>query len=108
HLYDCEFYLPSYICFESPIPGTPNFHRLAAEDPPALLPGALLRDFAGFTLVVRPKRAPLQDFVDAYRGLLGEVFTARARLAKFAHDMPGLVARRWWFTVLCDLANNID
>ena len=108
HLYECEFYRPSYICFESPIPGTPNFHRLAAEDTPALLPNALLRDFAGFTLVVRPKRVPLQDFVDGYRWLLGEVFTTRAQLAKFADDMPRLLAGRWWFTALCDLVNNLD
>jgi hypothetical protein len=108
HLYECEFYRPSYICFESPIPGTPNFHRLAAEETPALLPNALLRDFAGFTLVVRPKKVPLQDFVDGYRWLLGEVFTKRAQLAKFADDMPHLLAGRWWFTILCDLVNNLD
>lgn len=106
-LTECGFYMPSYVCFESPIPGTPNFHRLAAEDPPALLPNALLRDFAGFTLVVRPKRAPLDDFVDGYRWVLDNVFTARRKATKLAHDLPHLLAGRWWFAILCDLANNL-
>jgi hypothetical protein len=98
--------MPSYVCFESPIPGTPNFHRLAAEDPPALLPNALLRDFAGFTLVVRPKRAPVEAFIDGYRWVLDNVFTPGRKLTKFAQDLPRLLAGRWWFTILCDLANN--
>jgi hypothetical protein len=105
-LTECGFYMPSYVCFESPIPGTPNFHRLAAEDPPALLPNALLRDFAGFTLVVRPKRAPVEAFIDGYRWVLDNVFTPGRKLTKFAQDLPRLLAGRWWFTILCDLANN--
>lgn len=106
-LSECGLYLPSYICFESPIPGTPNFHRLAAEDPPALLPNALLRDFAGFTLVVRPKRVPVDAFIDGYRWALQNVFTAGRKLTKFSQDLPRLLAGRWWFTALCDVANNV-
>jgi hypothetical protein len=99
--------MPSYVCFESPIPGTPNFHRLAAEDPPALLPNALLRDFAGFTLVVRPKRASLEEFVAGYRWVLENVFTAQRKATKLSEDLPRLFGGRWWFTILCDLANNL-
>lgn len=106
-LTDCGFHMPSYVCFESPIPGTPNFHRLAAEEPPALLPNALLRDFAGFTLVVRPKREPIDAFVDGYRWVLENVFTTRRKLTKLSEDLPRMLANRWWFTMVCDLANNV-
>ena len=47
-LKECGLHVPAYVCFESPIPGTPHFHRLAAED--SFLPNALLRDFSGYTL----------------------------------------------------------
>jgi Radical SAM superfamily len=106
-LTECGFHMPSYVCFESPIPGTPNFHRLAAEDPPALLPNALLRDFAGFTLVVRPKREPIDAFVNGYRWVLENVFTTRRKLTKLSEDLPRLLANRWWFTSVCDVANNV-
>ena len=107
-LRECGLYLPSYICFESPIPGTPHFHRLAAEDQPAFLPNALLRDFAGYTLVVRPKRASVDAFIEGYRWLLDSVFTPRMKLAKFAADLPRLLGGRWWFTTLADIANNVS
>jgi hypothetical protein len=106
HLSECGFYMPSYVCFESPIPGTPNFRRLAAEDPPALLPNAMLRDFAGFTLVVRPKQVPVDEFINGYRRTLENVFTLRRKLTKFSCDLPSLLARQWWVTALCDVVNN--
>ena len=43
-LRECGLYVPTFVCIESPIPGTPHFHRLAGEGA-AFLPNALLRDF---------------------------------------------------------------
>jgi hypothetical protein len=31
---------PSYVCFETPLPGTAHFYRLARQPDPALLPNA--------------------------------------------------------------------
>lgn len=106
-LSECGFYMPSYLCFESPIPGTPNFHRLAAQDEPTFLPNALLRDFAGYTLVVRPKHASVEEFVDGYRWALENIFTIGRKATKFSEDLPRLLGGRWWFTILCDLVNNL-
>jgi hypothetical protein len=105
-LTECGFHMPSYLCFESPIPGTPNFHRYAQQDG-AFLPNALLRDFAGYTLVVRPKHASAEEFVDAYRWALDNIFTAARKTRKFWDDLPRLVAGRWWFTIVCDIVNNV-
>jgi hypothetical protein len=66
-LRECGLHVPSFICFEAPFPGTPHFQRLAAEESPAFLPNALLRDFTGYTLVTRPKREALNDFIETYR-----------------------------------------
>jgi len=106
-LRECGLYLPSYVCFESPIPGTPHFHRLAAEEKPAFLPNALLRDFSGYTLTVRPKRETTADFVAGYQWLLERLFTAGTKLRRFAHTFPGYVADGWWTTLLFDLANTV-
>ena len=83
-LKDCGLHMPAYICFESPIPGTPHFHRLAAEEKPALLPNALLRDFAGYTLVTKPKRESPEDFVAGYRWLMENVYTPQTRWERFS------------------------
>ncbi|NIV29483.1 MAG: hypothetical protein GWN58_08220, partial [Anaerolineae bacterium] len=64
---EAGLHVPAYICFEGPIPGTPYFERLAAEPEPAFLPNAYLRDFSGYTLVVRPKREPVERFIEGYR-----------------------------------------
>lgn len=106
HLKDCGLHMPSYICFESPIPGTPHFHRLAAEEEPALLPNALLRDFSGYTLVVRPKRESVEDFIEGYKWVVANTYTPKARLAKFAEDLPAMIGGGWWITALVDIMNN--
>jgi hypothetical protein len=105
-LTECGFHMPSYLCFESPIPGTPNFHRYAQQDN-AFLPNALLRDFAGYTLVVKPKHHSVEEFVDGYRWALENIFTIGRKATKFWEDLPRLLAGRWWFTIACDLVNNI-
>jgi hypothetical protein len=103
-LRECGLYLPNFICFESPIPGTPHFHRLASEEAPAFLPNALLRDFTGYTLVTRPKREPLERFIDTYRRMMETVYSMRARLGKLADDLPQLLSGRHWGTMAYDLA----
>jgi hypothetical protein len=105
-LKDCGFYLPAYICFESPIPGTPHFHRLAAQEDPAFLPNALLRDFSGYTLVVRPKRESVESFIEGYKWLLSNTYSKKVKLAKFADDLPRLFAQGWWLTAVADIFNN--
>ncbi len=84
---DAGLHVPTFLCFESPIPGTPHFKRLAAEDG-AFLPNALLRDFTGYTLVTRPRHAGIDEFLAAYRKACGEIFSIGNRLRKLADDIP--------------------
>jgi len=107
HLEACGLHLPTFICFESPIPGTPHFKRLAARPQPALLPGALLRDFTGYTLTVRPARAPLAEFVGAYRDLVRRVYSPARRLRKLADDLSYFLPRGRWFPALLDTIDTL-
>jgi hypothetical protein len=107
HVRDAGLHLPTYICFECPIPGTPYFHSLAADsDRPRFLPNALLRDFTGYTLVVRPEHHPASEFVEAYRQLVEDIYTPMARLRKLWTDIPSLLARGYWDTTIVDLVQN--
>jgi hypothetical protein len=102
----CGLHVPTFLAFESPIPGTPHFHRLAAErDPPAFMPGVLLRDLAGYTLAVRPRKGSPEAFVAAYREVAREVFSWRRRLAKMARDVPAYLARGHWVPALIDVGD---
>lgn len=105
---ECGLVLPAYTCFESPIPGTPHFHRLAEEEEPALLPGALLRDFSGYTLVTRPRRETPEDFVDGYTWLLRQIYAPRRKLTRFARFLPGYVAGGWWSSIVFEVANYLS
>jgi hypothetical protein len=96
--------VPSYICFETPIPGTPHFHKLAAATTPALLPNALLRDFTTYTLVTRPRHAPAEEFIGAYRALIAEVFAPLRRVRKLAHDARRLLPNGGGFAWALDCA----
>jgi hypothetical protein len=96
--------VPSYICFETPIPGTPHFRKLARAELPALLPGALLRDFTTYTLVTQPGHARAEEFVAAYRELITEVFAPARRLRKLVHDAIRLVPHGGAFAWLLDCA----
>lgn len=102
-LRNCGLYVPWYICFETPIPGTPHFRELAAQPRPALLPNALLRDFNTYTLVVRPQKASIEEFIGAYKWLIENIYSRRNRAAKLIHDVPRLIRRGWYFTTLLDL-----
>jgi hypothetical protein len=102
HLEACGMHVPTFICFESPIPGTPHFRRLAARREPVLLPNALLRDFTGYTLTVRPARAPMPEFIEAYRALIRKVYSRSRRLRKLADDLSYFLPKGYWFPALLD------
>ena len=99
HLATSGLRVPTFLAFETPIPGTPHFNRSRVE-PAAFLPNALLRDFAGYTLVTRPRHASADEFVAAYRATEREVFAFGRRLAKLAHDAGRLAVRGYWFPAL--------
>jgi hypothetical protein len=97
--------MPIFLAFESPIPGTPYFRRLASERQPAFLPDALLRDFAGYTLVVRPRRCTTDEFVAAYVDAERETLGASRLLPALAADLPQMLVRGGWFPALIELAD---
>lgn len=105
HLEACGLHLPTFACFESPIPGTPHFRRLAARREPAFLPGALLRDFSGYTLTVRPAKCAVAEFVAAYRELLERVYSPVRRWRKLADDLSRFLPRGAWFPALLDVVD---
>ena len=83
-LAECGLHVPTYICFETPFPGTPHFKRLAERPEPTLLPNVLLRDLNGYTLVTRPRHASPGGVrrrlpADAPRRLLARREAAQAR-----------------------------
>ena len=106
-LRESGLHVPLLICSESPIPGTPYFHRLAARSPTPFLPGALLRDFTGYTLVLKPSSASIAEFTSADPDVRrGELL--RNRMAKLADDLPRFVRRRLWFPGLVDIADALS
>ena len=86
-------HVPTYICFETPFPGTPHFARLAAAGGGALMPNTLLRDLNGYTLAVPPRHATPEAFVAAYKRVSKKIYSRRARLGKFLADLPRLAFR---------------
>jgi len=100
-------FVPEYVCFETPFPGTPHFARLARQDSPMLMPDVLLRDLTGYTLAVKPRYSTPEAFVCAYRDLVDEVYAPRMQVAKLAHDVPKLLKRGWALTALADVMNRL-
>jgi hypothetical protein len=103
-LRDCGLHVPTYVSFETPFPGTPQFQRLAGHAEPAFLPNALLRDFNGYTLVTRPAHAAPEEFVAAYRRLVGRLFSPATRLYKLVADGARFLARGHVTPLLLDAA----
>jgi radical SAM superfamily enzyme YgiQ (UPF0313 family) len=103
-LAESGLHVPTYISFETPIPGTPHFKRLAAVPEPALLPGALLRDFTGYTLVTRPRHASAEAFVAAYRRAHRSVYAPLTRARKLADDLVRLLRRGHLAPAIADIA----
>jgi hypothetical protein len=102
HLRASGLIFPAFFGFEAPIPGTPLFHRLAADPVPAFLPHALLCDFNGYTMVQQPRRAPLDEFIDAYKQTLAEVTTLGAKLRQIRANVPGFLMRGQFATAIVD------
>jgi hypothetical protein len=102
HLRESGLMFPAFFGFEAPIPGTPLFHRLAAEAAPAFLPHALLCDFNGYTMVQRPQRASLESFIQAYKQTLVEVTSLGAKLRQIGVNVPGFIKRGQYATALVD------
>jgi hypothetical protein len=105
YLVDAGLRVPTFLCFESPIPGTPHFNRLAQTAEPAFMPDAKLQDFTGYTLTVRPRHAPVDEFVAAYRETVAEVYSWSNRLHKALVDVPRLLINGGWFPAVVDLAD---
>lgn len=104
HLEASGLHVPSFVCFETPFPGTPFFDRMA-QRPGAFLPHALLRDFNAYTLVLRPARATVEDFVAAYRQTLRRIYRPTRRLAKLKDDLPRLLGAGSWVAAGLDLGD---
>jgi radical SAM superfamily enzyme YgiQ (UPF0313 family) len=107
HLERCGLIVPSFLSFECPIPGTPNFRRHADSKPSTFLPDALLRDFNGYALVTRPSRESPEAFVEEYQRTLGIVSSGHQKLKKLAHDWARLGARGWFLSGLVDTIDQI-
>jgi radical SAM superfamily enzyme YgiQ (UPF0313 family) len=107
HLSGSGLHVPTFLCFETPIPGTPFFDRLARQPEPALLPHALLRDFNAYTLVARPHHCSPEEFIAAYRDAVREIYAPRRRLAKLADDLPRLLKRGSWTAAGLDLGDQL-
>jgi hypothetical protein len=105
-LREAGLHIPAYICFEGPIPGTPCFKRLAAGPEPAFLPDAYLRDFSGYTLVVRPKREPVETFIQGYQWVMDNTYTRMAKLRKYVDDVPPLLSAGSWGVALGDVVSH--
>lgn len=101
-----ELRVPAFISLETPFPGTPYFERLAREKN-ALLPGALLRDFSGYTLVVKPTHLTATELIGRYARLIDRVYALPARLKKIAAEAPSLLARGHWDAALLDTIDTL-
>jgi hypothetical protein len=103
YLDECGLHVPTYICFETPFPGTPHFKRLAETPEPTLLPNVLLRDLNGYTLVTRPRHASAEAFVAAYLRTHRAVYSPGAKLRKLADDLAWFLPRGFLVPAAFDL-----
>ena len=103
HLHEAGLDVPTYVCFETPFPGTPHFKQLAASGDGAFIPNTLLRDLNGYTLAVPPRHASAGDFVAAYKRLYKTVYSRRSRFRKFLHDLPRFARGGYAVPILFDL-----
>ena len=107
-LAESGLHVPTFVSFECPFPGTPYFQRLAAARQPAFLPDALLRDFTGYTLVVRPERESVERFVELYKRVLRATFTTRAKFRKLVDDLPQLLSSGVWESAMVDIGHQFS
>jgi len=97
-------YMPAFISFECPIPGTPYFKQLMEGEEGQFLPNALLRDFSGYTLVVKPKNETAERFVANYKWVAAKAYGLGMKGRKLAHDIPRLLTAGGWNAALADVA----
>ncbi|HET9644020.1 MAG TPA: radical SAM protein [Burkholderiaceae bacterium] len=105
HLEHCGLHVPSFISFETPIPGTPFFDRMASASEPMFLPDANLYDFSAYTLVLKPHKATVEEYVGAWRDTMQRIYTPRNRLRKLTDDLPRLLGRGSWTGAVLDLCD---
>lgn len=96
HLRASGLHVPSFVSFETPIPGTPFFDRMAASATPMFLPNANLYDFSAYTLVLQPQKTTLNGFLRAYTETMERIYAPLNRLRKLADDMPRLLRKGSW------------
>lgn len=106
-LRECGLHLPTFISFESPFPGTPHFRKLTEREHPMLLPNALLRDFSGYTLVVKPSHETPEAFVGHYKRVMTATFTRRAKFRKLSDDLPRFLRQGHWESAAVDLIHQL-
>ncbi len=104
HLERSGLHVPSFVCFETPFPGTPFFDRMSAR-PGAFLPNALLRDFNAYTLVLRPVRSTPEAFIQAFQETQARIYSPRRRLAKLRDDLPRLMRAGSWVAAGLDVGD---
>jgi hypothetical protein len=105
HLKDSGLHIPTFVCIETAIPGTPLFNRLADTPEPSFMPNTCLHDYNAYSLVIRPQKASTQDFIDAYQQTLREVYCPPQRLHKLVDDLPRLLRRGSWMGALISVAS---
>lgn len=105
HLDRCGLHVPSFVSFETPIPGTPFFTRMAASERPMFLPHANLYDFSAYTLVLQPQKNPLHEFLGAYRETMRRIYSPVNRLVKLADDLPRLLRKGSWTAAALDVGD---
>ena len=69
------------------------------------LPNALLRDFNGYTLVVRPERESAGDFIAQYKWVLDATYTKLRKAMKLVEDLPRLFASGVWESAMVDIVH---
>ena len=105
HLDRNGLYVPSFVSFETPIPGTPFFDRMVRSPNPMFLPNANLYDFSAYTLVLQPQKSSLENFIDAYRETMQHIYAPMHRLAKLADDLPRLIRKGSWTGAALDIGD---
>ena len=102
-----ELRVPAFVSLETPFPGTPYFERLARQSN-ALLPNALLRDFSGYTLVVKPQKLSAGALIERYLELIERTYTLPARLKKIAAEAPRLLTHGHWDAALLGAIDTLN
>jgi hypothetical protein len=94
--------VPGFLGFEAPFPGTPLFQRMAADPYSVFFPNALLSDFNGYTMVLKPRRASTEDFVEAYKATLAKVTSVSQNLRQIRANTPEYFRKGHFVSAIVD------